>query len=161
MRSVLRNEMYDERLQNFLIESATEGKGATLNGYVPGSETEVTDKGAAKGTKAKAAGKKAIKKSDSAKEPSATAEAATAPEQIAGSVEGTGQSDCPEGYPIKGNASSKIFHLPGQGSYENTIPEICFASEADAENAGYRMSKSPGAASQAGEALIEAAKFGE
>jgi trigger factor len=164
MRSVLRNEMYDERLQNFLIESATEGKGATLNGYVPGSETEPADagnKGAAKGTKAKAAGKKASKKSDAADGPSATAAEAAAPEQIAGSVEGTGESDCPEGYPIKGNASSKIFHLPGQGSYENTIPEICFASEADAENAGFRMSKSPGAASQAGEALIEAAKSGE
>ena len=76
-------------------------------------------------------------------------------------MEGTGEADCPEGYPIKGNASSKIYHMVGQGSYENTIPEICFATEADAEQAGYRASKSPGAAADAGAALTEAAKATE
>lgn len=41
MRSVLRNEMYDERLSNHLIESATEGKGAVTNAYV--AESAETD----------------------------------------------------------------------------------------------------------------------
>jgi hypothetical protein len=161
MRSVLRNEMYDERLSNYLIEVATEGRGATLHGYVPDAEGETA--GAARGTRARTAGKKSSKKSDAAKGPSATAEdaAAAEPAQIEGSVAGTGESDCPEGYPIKGNASSQIYHLPGQGSYENTVPEICFATEADAENAGYRASKSPGAAREAGEALTEAASSAE
>jgi trigger factor len=149
MRSVLRNEMYDERLSNHLIEVATGGKGATLNGYEPGSESEPA--GARKGT-AKASGKKSSKKKDDSVEEKAP---------ITGSVEGTGEADCPEGYPIKGNASSKIYHMVGQGSYENTIPEICFATEADAEQAGYRASKSPGAAADAGAALTEAAKATE
>jgi large subunit ribosomal protein L17 len=148
MRSVLRNEMYDERLSNHLIEIATGGKGATLNGYEPGSETQAA--GARKGA-AKATGKKSSKKKDDRADDTA----------ITGSVEVTGESDCPEGYPIKGNASSKIYHVVGQGSYENTIPEICFATEADAEDAGYRASKSPGAAADAGAALTEAAKSGE
>ncbi|HET7717949.1 MAG TPA: trigger factor, partial [Bauldia sp.] len=136
MRSVLRNEMYDERLSTHLIDIATEGKGATLNGYVAGED----DAPGRKGVKAKASGKSAKRRGASK-----NAEEVEAAEAPAGSVAGTGESDCPDGYPIKGNASSMIYHLPGQGSYENTIPEICFATEEDAGNAGYRASKSPGA----------------
>ena len=55
-----------------------------------------------------------------------------------GSVPGDGTRVCPDGYPIKGNATSRIYHLPGQSSYEVTIPEICFATEADAQAAGFR-----------------------
>jgi hypothetical protein len=49
--------------------------------------------------------------------------------------------NCPEGYPIKGNARSHIYHLPGGSSYQATIPEICFASEEAAEAMGYRPRK--------------------
>ena len=38
MRSVLKNEMYDERLSDHLINIATEGKGAVLHGYDPAVE---------------------------------------------------------------------------------------------------------------------------
>lgn len=55
-----------------------------------------------------------------------------------GAVAANGEYGCPEGYPIKGNASSLIYHVPGGGSYERTIPEFCFAAESDAEAAGYR-----------------------
>lgn len=48
---------------------------------------------------------------------------------------------CPPGFPIKGNASSLIYHLPGQSSYEATIPEICFSSEEAAALLGYRPRK--------------------
>src|SRR5688572_9637956 len=34
---------------------------------------------------------------------------------------------CPDGYPIKGNANSGIFHVPGGRFYERTIPERCYA----------------------------------
>jgi hypothetical protein len=51
-----------------------------------------------------------------------------------------GQS-CPPGYPIKGNANSHIYHMPGQASYERTIPEICFATEEAAAEMGYRPPK--------------------
>lgn len=44
---------------------------------------------------------------------------------------------------IKGNISSKarIYHVPGGAFYKRTIPEICFASEKEAQAAGFRKSK--------------------
>jgi hypothetical protein len=53
---------------------------------------------------------------------------------------------CPAGYPIKGNQGSRsttdwIYHVPGGGSYAQTDPEECFASEADAQAAGYRRAR--------------------
>lgn len=56
----------------------------------------------------------------------------------AGAVPGDETATCPPAYPIKGNASSMIYHRPGQPSYERTVAEFCFASDADAEGAGYR-----------------------
>jgi len=53
-------------------------------------------------------------------------------------IEGDGSHDCPDGYPIKGNASSHIYHLPGEPHYDRTIPNFCFATEEDAAEAGYR-----------------------
>ncbi|MDW3217496.1 MAG: hypothetical protein R8F63_02680 [Acidimicrobiales bacterium] len=48
---------------------------------------------------------------------------------------------CPATHPIKGNAQSGIFHVPGGMSYERTVPERCYASEADAEADGFRKAK--------------------
>jgi len=56
------------------------------------------------------------------------------------SVPGSGYN-CPAGYPIKGNASSHIYHMPGQRYYSKTKPEECFATEAAAKAAGYRKAK--------------------
>jgi large subunit ribosomal protein L17 len=55
-----------------------------------------------------------------------------------GMVPGDGTADCPDGYPVKGNADSMIFHVEGDSTYERTIPEFCFASTDAAEAAGYR-----------------------
>jgi hypothetical protein len=43
----------------------------------------------------------------------------------------------PEGFPIKGNADSMKYHVPGSSSYERTKAEVWFATVADAEAAGY------------------------
>jgi hypothetical protein len=59
----------------------------------------------------------------------------------AGAVAGDGTHRCPNGYPVKGNASSRIYHVPGSSSYDQTIPEFCFASSAAAEAAGFRAPK--------------------
>lgn len=48
---------------------------------------------------------------------------------------------CPDGYPIKANDNSKIFHVPGGRFYERTVPERCYADAADAEADGYRRAK--------------------
>ncbi len=49
--------------------------------------------------------------------------------------------DCPDSHPIKGNADSMIYHVPGGNYYDETKPEECFATTPDAEEAGYRASK--------------------
>jgi hypothetical protein len=48
---------------------------------------------------------------------------------------------CPEGYPIKANDKSGIFHVPGGRFYERTVPERCYADAHDAEADGYRQAK--------------------
>jgi micrococcal nuclease len=53
------------------------------------------------------------------------------------------KDDCPASHPIKGNQGSRsttdwIYHMPGGASYNATDPEECFATEADAQAAGYR-----------------------
>jgi hypothetical protein len=70
----------------------------------------------------------------------------SAPAQKPASGAGAGQAppdgtNCPSGYPIKGNRTSKIYHQPGGGFYEQTRPEVCFAGPAEAESAGYRRSQ--------------------
>jgi len=59
-----------------------------------------------------------------------------------GWVRGDGTTSCPDGYPIKGNESSKIYHVSTGRSYDMTESEICFATEEDAVAAGYRAAKS-------------------
>lgn len=51
------------------------------------------------------------------------------------------QTSCPAEFPIKGNANSRIYHVPGSRMYEPTIPEICFATEEAAVALGYRAPK--------------------
>lgn len=48
---------------------------------------------------------------------------------------------CPTTYPIKGNADSGIYHMPGQRYYDVTRAEVCFKTQAAAIKAGYRASK--------------------
>lgn len=50
-------------------------------------------------------------------------------------------NSCPSWAPIKGNADSMIYHLPGQRYYNVTNPEECFRTEAAAVDAGYRRAK--------------------
>jgi large subunit ribosomal protein L4 len=45
----------------------------------------------------------------------------------------------PEGYPVKGNESSKLYHLPGTSFYNRTVAEVWFASAEDAEAAGFQL----------------------
>jgi micrococcal nuclease len=51
--------------------------------------------------------------------------------------------ECPESHPIKGNISGDrmIYHLPEQEFYEQTRPEVCFASAGEAAQAGFRPSR--------------------
>lgn len=48
---------------------------------------------------------------------------------------------CPDGYPLKANEQSMIFHAPGQMSYDRTVPERCYADAEAAVADGYRAAK--------------------
>ncbi len=58
---------------------------------------------------------------------------------VRGGVSPASRWNCPAGYPIKGNQSG-IYHVPGGAYYSRTTPERCFATEGDAQRAGYRRS---------------------
>ena len=58
-----------------------------------------------------------------------------------GAVRGDGTGECPEDYPVKGNATSMLYHSPGSPSYKRTVPEFCFASTEAAEAAGFNPTK--------------------
>jgi len=45
----------------------------------------------------------------------------------------------PDGFPIKGNESSKLYHVPGSSHYEQTKAEVWFATAEDAEAAGFAL----------------------
>jgi hypothetical protein len=53
-------------------------------------------------------------------------------------IEGDGTSTSPEGYPVKANQRSGIYHLPGDLAYERTIPTRAYRSADAAEADGYR-----------------------
>ncbi|MCU1391654.1 MAG: rplD [Ilumatobacteraceae bacterium] len=46
-------------------------------------------------------------------------------------------SVAPEGFEIKGNAQSNLYHVPGSRYYKSTVAEVWFATEAAAEAAGF------------------------
>jgi hypothetical protein len=48
---------------------------------------------------------------------------------------------CPDGYPIKANDNSGIYHVPGGRFYDVTNARNCFATEGAAQAAGYRKSE--------------------
>ncbi len=182
-RRMLRDDLFDRKLTDRVVEIATEGRGAVTNGYVepevdPAAQhekdaepvegaisaapdagadrasEEAEDQTAAIGIAAVPATKDqepaegaadaesdagADRASDEASHGGVEGESGDLPQ---GAVQGTGEAECVEGYPIKGNASSMIYHGPGSSSYDRTIPEMCFATEEAAEAAGYRASKS-------------------
>ena len=49
--------------------------------------------------------------------------------------------DCPDGYLVKANDNSGIFHIPGGRFYARTVAERCYANADDAIADGYRPAK--------------------
>jgi large subunit ribosomal protein L17 len=45
----------------------------------------------------------------------------------------------PAGFPIKGNADSMYYHVPDSEYYDRTVAEVWFATEEDAEKAGFTL----------------------
>ncbi|MGD9702780.1 MAG: 50S ribosomal protein L22 [Acidimicrobiia bacterium] len=56
-----------------------------------------------------------------------------------GSAAANEDGSAPEGFDIKGNADSMLYHVPGSRSYEQTIAEVWFDSAESAEAAGFQL----------------------
>jgi large subunit ribosomal protein L17 len=48
-------------------------------------------------------------------------------------------AEAPEGFPIKGNEDSKLYHVPGSAHYDRTEAEVWFATPEAAEAAGFQL----------------------
>jgi large subunit ribosomal protein L4 len=105
---------------------------ATLPGGGDVTATAPTKKAAAK----KAAPKKAAEEPAATKADEPAVDDATP--EYPGSVKADGD-EAPEGYEIKGNASSMLYHVPGSAFYNRTVPEYWFATAEDAEAAGFQL----------------------
>ncbi len=81
---------------------------------------------------------KAVKASARGSEVSADGAAGDAP-YGAGSHGALADGAEPAGFPVKGNESSKLYHLPGTSFYNRTEAEVWFASAEDAEKAGFQL----------------------
>ena len=151
-RNMLRNQVFERKLTDRLIEVATEGQGAVLNAYVA-PIVDVED------VVASAAEDDAPLAIEATEEDGATdlpienvvVESATADIEsgdlpassedepsYANGVKGDGTDNVPDGYPVKGNGDSMIYHTPESSFYGRTIAEWYFKSAADAEAAGFR-----------------------
>ncbi|MEY2581126.1 MAG: large subunit ribosomal protein [Ilumatobacteraceae bacterium] len=138
---------YDVLCSDYVIFSH-----ATLPGGGEVIEKAPAKKAAAKKAVAeKAPAKKAPAKKAAAK--STSDEASDEREVPAGAVVATEDGEAPEGYEIKGNADSLLYHLPGTPFYDRTVPEFWFATAEDAEAAGFQLppSQRAGEASAADE----------
>jgi large subunit ribosomal protein L17 len=51
-------------------------------------------------------------------------------------------AEAPEGFDIKGNADSMLYHVPGSSHYDRTVAEVWFATAEAAEAAGFALPKS-------------------
>ncbi len=128
MRTMLSNDLFDRKLSDALIASATEGRGGVTGGW---------DRSMRRERKPKAEQTPA---NESAESTAAIGLATVTTEDglPSGAHAPSDSGACPDGFPIKGNASSLIYHAPGTRFFEATEPEICFATAEDAEAAGYR-----------------------
>lgn len=78
-----------------------------------------------------------------------TTEVETTEAPYAGSALPLDDGSAPEGYEVKGNADSMLYHLPGTSHYDRTIAEVYFDTAESAEAAGFSLPKSQEAADEA------------
>jgi large subunit ribosomal protein L4 len=130
---------YDVLCSDYVIFShATLPGGGEVTASAPATKAPAKKAEAPK-QEAKAPAKKAAAaKVVSADVPKDSAAGDDEPEAWAGSVKADG-GDAPKGYEIKGNASSKLYHVPGSAFYDRTDAEYWFATAEDAEAAGFQL----------------------
>lgn len=113
-----------------LVREPLSAKKATVK------EAEAAAKRAAKDAEKKAA------EAEAATEPAALVDADAAVELPAGAAAPLEDGSAPEGYTVKGNADSGLYHEPDGQWYDATIAEFWFKTAEDAEAAGFKKAGS-------------------
>jgi large subunit ribosomal protein L4 len=116
------------------------------NEYIVFTQSTLPSPATPKAKKAKAAPKTATAKT---KDP--VESFASVPTEWPGSVAALADGSEPEGYPIKGNADSMLYHVPGSAFYKRTAAEVWFDTEESAEAAGFQKPPSQRAAEESDE----------
>ncbi|MGB3330428.1 MAG: trigger factor [Thermomicrobiales bacterium] len=165
-RNMLQSELFDRKLTDHLIDQATEGKGAVVNAWVApepvaaattdsedaDSEAGIVDAEIVSDASEKPAAKAADTASTSKRKTRSAGPTETEGTDWVAAVEG---EDAPNGWLVKGNADSGIYHTPESPAYENTVAEVWFPDGEAAERAGYRAPKNM---PKSGEAAADVAK---
>ena len=117
-----------------LVREPLSAKKATVK------EAEGATRRAAKQEEAKAAAAetKAAEDADTAD----TTDEAAAAELPEGAVAANEDGSAPEGYTVKGNADSGLYHEPDGQWYDQTVAEFWFKTAEDAETAGFKKAGS-------------------
>ena len=117
-----------------LVREPLSAKKATVK------EAEGATRRAAKQEEAKAAAAetKAAEDADTAD----TTDEAAAAELPEGAVAANEDGSAPEGYTVKGNADSNLYHEPDGQWYDQTVAEVWFKTAEDAEKAGFKKAGS-------------------
>lgn len=133
--TVVVSQMSDEQLE--IVRARSERSGAAQGDAAAARRRRV------------AASQKAAEPSESAEATDDAASAAATTEMVEGPY-GPGSHGLvdgdpavqPEGFPIKGNDDSKLYHTPDSPYYSRTVAEVWFADEAAAEAAGFAKPES-------------------
>ena len=120
-----------------LVREPLSAKKATVK------EAEGATRRAAKQEEAKAAAAetKAAEDADTA-DTTDTADEAAAAELREGGGAAKEDGSAPEGYTVKGNADSNLYHEPDGQWYDQTVAEVWFKTAEDAEKAGFKKAGS-------------------
>jgi large subunit ribosomal protein L17 len=123
-----------------LVREPLSAKKATVK------EAEAATKRAAKDARKKTVGAGATATDaptpETSEAESAGAGSSGTTELPAGAAAPLEDGSAPEGYPVKGNADSGLYHEPDGQWYEQTVAEFWFKSAADAEAAGFQKAGS-------------------
>ena len=145
---------YDILCNDFIVFSQATLPGTSVAAAAPAPKKAAAKKVAAKkAAPAKPAAVKAAAKKSEKSENAEKSEKAEAPAKVAaiadiapagaeipkGAVAATEDGSAPEGYDIKGNADSGLYHVPGSAFYNRTVAEFWFATAKDAEAAGFQL----------------------
>jgi large subunit ribosomal protein L17 len=119
-----------------LVREPLSAKKATVK------EAEAATKRAAKQSESKQAAAETKAAEDAEKAETTEAAEAAAVELPEGAAAANEDGSAPEGYTVKGNADSGLYHEPDGQWYDQTVAEVWFKTAEDAEKAGFKKAGS-------------------